>query len=113
MTGDNSTTPDNTGAPVDADTSTDNKRAPASRRHDAWQPRVQKDAPFNAFESDTRGPDSLPGSSTIRDPSRDTAPLQGEHDLSDDDSLVNEYSSNQDEAVTTSESARDNHGTQN
>jgi len=82
------------------------------RKHEAWQPRVQKDAPFNAFESDVRSPDSRPGSSTIRDPKRDTAPLQGENDLSDDDSLSNEYTPNQDRAVTTTESARDDRGTQ-
>jgi len=60
------------------------------RHHEAWQPRVLKDAPFNAFESDARGPDSRPGSSTIRDARRDTAPLQGERDLTDHDSIANE-----------------------
>jgi hypothetical protein len=39
------------------------------RHHEAWQPRVLKDAPFNSFESDARGADSRADSSTIRDPS--------------------------------------------
>jgi hypothetical protein len=111
MTGDSSTAPGNTGIPVDADSSLGARRG-SPRRHEAWQPRVQKDAPFNAFETDERSPDSRPGSSTIRDPSRDTAPLQGQKDLSDDDSLANEYSPNQDEPVISSETARNNRSTQ-
>lgn len=70
------------------------------RRHEAWQPRVQKDPPFNAFESDgARSPDARSPSGTIRDPENDTAPLQGERDISDSDSLSNEYTPNQDSPV--------------
>lgn len=71
--------------------------SPSPHRHEAWQPRVQKDPPFNAFESDAaRSPDARSPSGTIRDPQRDTAPLQGERDISDSDSLSNEYTPNQD-----------------
>jgi hypothetical protein len=75
-------------------------RSSTPRRHEAWQPRVQKDPPFNAFESDAaRSPDARSPSSTIRDPENDTAPLQGERDISDPDSLSNEYTPNQDSPV--------------
>jgi len=79
------------GPDSDLDIGSDPTHASAPpRHHEAWQPRVLKDPPFNSFESDARGPDSRPGSSTIRDARRDTAPLQGERDLTDDDSLTNE-----------------------
>ncbi|HEY7928740.1 MAG TPA: hypothetical protein VID71_01930 [Steroidobacteraceae bacterium] len=79
---------------------TSSAAATGSRRHEAWQPRVQKDPPFNAFETDgARSPDVSSPSSTIRDPERDTAPLQGERDISDSDSLSNEYTPNQDRPV--------------
>lgn len=75
-------------------------RSSSTHRHEAWQPRVQKDPPFNAFESDAaRSPDARSPSGTIRDPERDTAPLQGERDISDTDSLSNEYTPNQDRPV--------------
>jgi len=103
MTGD-SKTPATPGAPG---------KSSASHRHEAWQPRVQKDPPFNAFESDAaRSPDARPPSSTIRDPQRDTAPLQGENDISDKDSLSNEYTPNQDDPGGAGEAPLNNRGSQ-
>jgi hypothetical protein len=85
----------------------------ARSRHEAWQPRVQKDAPFNAFESDAaRSPDARPPSGTIRDPKRDTAPLQGEGDISDKDSLSNEYTPNQDDPNGAGDAPINNRGRQ-
>jgi hypothetical protein len=82
-------------------------------RHEAWQPRVQKDPPFHAFESDAaRSPDARAPSSTIRDPKQDTAPLQGEGDISDNDSLSNEYTPNQDNPQGAGDSPLNNRGTQ-
>ena len=89
--------------------------APASgtHRHEAWQPRVLKDPPFNAFETDgARSPDVRSPSSTIRDPERDTAPLQGERDISDDDSLANEYTPNQDRPTRGGDAPVNDRGTQ-
>lgn len=90
-------TPATPGPTTPGATAPDGRRSPSPRRHEAWQPRVLKDPPFNAFETDgARSPDARSPSGTIRDPRRDTAPLQGEGDISDDDSLSNEYTPNQD-----------------
>jgi len=92
------TTPDGQAStPSGASAGSTGTRSSTPHRHEAWQPRVQKDPPFNAFESDAaRSPDARSPSGTIRDPENDTAPLQGERDISDSDSLSNEYTPNQD-----------------
>ena len=105
------TTTPGTAAP--GTTRADTPRSSTPRRHEAWQPRVQKDAPFNAFETDgARSPDARSPSGTIRDPKRDTAPLQGENDISDTDSLSNEYTPNQDNPTRGGDSPINDRGTQ-
>lgn len=102
-----------TGEKTSDPTGTPGEGASAHPRHEAWQPRVLKDPPFHAFESDAaRSPDSRSPPSTIRDPQRDTAPLQGERDISDEDSLCNEYTPNQDDPSGVSDSPLNNRGTQ-
>ena len=92
---------------------TSNARPAATHRHEAWQPQVQKDPPFNAFESDAaRSPDARSASGTIRDPKRDTAPLQGEGDISDEDSLSNEYTPNKDRPTRGGDMPINDRGTQ-
>lgn len=48
-----------------------------------WKPKIDTPAPFNAV------PNVLdkPAPTELQDPEEDTAPLQGTHDLSDEDSL--------------------------
>jgi hypothetical protein len=60
-----------------------------------WTPQVDRQPDFNPF-ANIEAPERSPGatlptaaaSPTIRDPAVDTAPLQGMHDLSDADSLI-------------------------
>lgn len=116
----NTDTPDTTtpgaaipGAAAPDAAAADTPRSSTPRRHEAWQPRVQKDPPFNAFESDAaRSPDARSPSGTIRDPKRDTAPLQGENDISDTDSLSNEYTPNQDNPTRGGDTPINDRGTQ-
>jgi hypothetical protein len=113
MTGDDKT-PATPGTTTTASaTAPDTTRSATPRRHEAWQPRVLKDPPFNAFESDgARSPDARSPSGTIRDPNRDTAPLQGEGDISDNDSLSNEYTPNQDSPARGGDAPINDRGTQ-
>ena len=59
-----------------------------ARRDEAWQPRIEREAEFNAFVNDATQPE--PSEPVIQDAQEDTAPLQGSHDFSDEDSVVNE-----------------------
>ena len=109
MTGNYQTPPPGTGT----GSRTSSGSGTPNHRHEAWQPRVDKDPPFNAFESDAaRSPDARAPSGTIRDPRRDTAPLQGEGDISDEDSLSNEYTPNQDDPSGASDAPINNRGRQ-
>ncbi|HWG76403.1 MAG TPA: hypothetical protein VN660_06370 [Steroidobacteraceae bacterium] len=107
-------TPPSPGSPDPGSTSSGSTSSGSTpHRHEAWQPRVQKDPPFNAFESDgARSPDARSPSSTIRDPKRDTAPLQGEGDISDSDSLSNEYTPNQDNPTRGGDAPINDRGSQ-
>jgi len=67
---------------------------PTQRDEKAWRPKVhgELEANTNPFESFDYSGSSVQGASVneslaIRDATKDTAPLQGSKDLSDDDSL--------------------------
>lgn len=60
-------------------------------RREAWRPRVVKEHPFNVFESDHQGPDSVPPPSKIQDPTQETTPLEGTRDRSEEDSMEPDY----------------------
>jgi hypothetical protein len=66
-------------------------RKPGQEHAEAWRPRMVEDRPFNVFESGHQGPDTVPPSPKVRDPSEDTAPLEGTRDRSDKDSLTPQY----------------------
>jgi hypothetical protein len=50
-----------------------------------WRPRVDNQTELNPFVNSTSG--ERLDNDEINDPEEDSAPLQGTHDLSDDDSL--------------------------
>lgn len=58
-----------------------------SSPREPWTPRVDELQEFNPFSSTGPDGDALLHSPKIRDPEKDTAPLQGSKDLSDSDSL--------------------------
>jgi hypothetical protein len=60
----------------------------ATTTQQPWKPRIQEEPEYNAFVNDHRSPDVIAPSATVHDAAEDTAPLQGSHDLSDEDSVV-------------------------
>jgi hypothetical protein len=50
-----------------------------------WQPRLDSEEELNPFANRTQGDGKFVNK--IRDPNKDTSPLQGTKDLSDEDSL--------------------------
>jgi len=60
---------------------------PKPKRDEAWRPRVDSERVLHGFANETPEADSILESPQVRDPDKDTAPLQGSKDRSDDDSM--------------------------
>jgi hypothetical protein len=61
---------------------------PAEPTHEEpWRPRMDSPGVFHSFQNETPEADSILESPQLRDPEKDTAPLQGSKDKSDEDSL--------------------------
>lgn len=54
---------------------------------ESWQPKIDSEPDFNPFSNPDGAKASPLNTPEIRDANKDTAPLQGSKDLSDDDSL--------------------------
>jgi hypothetical protein len=52
-----------------------------------WQPRIDPQSELNPFANGASDRDALLETPQIEDAQEDSAPLQGSHDLSDEDSL--------------------------
>ena len=77
-----STPPSTPSAPADSS-------SPKPKKHEeAWRPRGDDtERVLHGFESRMPDADSILESPEVRDPEKDTAPLQGSKDRSDEDSL--------------------------
>jgi hypothetical protein len=53
-----------------------------------WQPRIDPQSELNPFSNGASDRDALLETPQIEDAEEDSAPLEGSHDLSDEDSLI-------------------------
>ena len=72
--------PSTSSAPRDASSS-------KPKRDEAWRPRVDSERVLHGFDNQKPDADSILESPEVRDPDKDTAPLQGSKDRSDNDSM--------------------------